>query len=917
MHLPINKRRTLYIGLGGAGAQTILHLKKLYIDAYGDVPPMVKFLVIDTDKAICDKSIIARSGKYIGLNKDEICICVVSDAKEVYQNNSERYNWIPPKNLHYIPGLSNCNTGHLRSSGRFMLSYNASYVEHSIKQKLAEIYTSISDDSNFCVNLNEDAVEFPAEINLVSSAAGGTGGGMLIDILVLVAKILREKDLFGFIYPWIILPDVYRSMAPGLATSHVYSNAYGLIRELDYLYHLEKDNKEPIDLIFDKVHYLDKRIGLAHLINNKNGGGIVCDHFDQLSATVSLSMFLSSISSPIDIHPSIALQYDVNNKKAHYLSAGSAEIVYDNHAVGNVIAKGIISQICNKLCHIDSFDAFNEVNAWTISESVAIQEYDADILTDSILPKHAPFSVIVDKDSDQNTIKTAIFTGSEADNVIAEARNNEANKLEIVKGELVTKMNEILNSQNGVGAAKAFLESLLDNIAVCKEDMTREWNVLQNSLLFSVDWESEISCLRSRIFKLFKRDIAEALQNKINDYIAQKRDLLRHKLAIEFYADLMSFVKVNIVKLNEFGKRLKAIEIKQINDISAIQDHAKNPSQFQIYLHNYEVDNFTLPNIAETSTLFRSKHPIYELVGKSEMELNDIFYNFAKDQTSVVEAVNVSIEEKMSKLSESQLKEIFTKVKEMSSPLWSIDFQGLQGYKYDLITILTIGVHDRSVGIIQSNFVDEFTFDYIKPTFATTHQTDRITFCQSQCYSPAYAVNNMRRYMRDAEEKLNLESYPVSYLDEKWNQRMLIEGFDLMPKQDTVLPNWVFAIICGLIIYNESHNMYYIESEQGEENSANLLELGQRRDLAFEQFQLRGLDREVEARIQKMIHEKGRAAVAEIIKNVKSQLRNYVTNHAQLSPVELDCIRAKDPQYQNVRYLLEAEIHYIKDLVFD
>ena len=95
MHLPINKRRTLYIGLGGAGAQTILHLKKLYIDAYGDVPPMVKFLVIDTDKAICDKSIIARSGKYIGLNKDEICICVVSGAKEVYQNNSERYNWIP------------------------------------------------------------------------------------------------------------------------------------------------------------------------------------------------------------------------------------------------------------------------------------------------------------------------------------------------------------------------------------------------------------------------------------------------------------------------------------------------------------------------------------------------------------------------------------------------------------------------------------------------------------------------------------------------------------------------------------------------------------------------------------------------------------------------------------------------------
>lgn len=915
---PIKIRRAFYVGLGGTGARTLLRIKQLYIDAYGEVPPMVKFLVIDTDWMVRNICVTSRTVKEVKLSDSEVCFLRTLYPKEIYQSVNEKLRWIPERNIKHLPSCRGNGAGQVRSSGRFILSSNASITEGLIKNRINEIAYSSLEESKFVVDTNRDGVGFPIEVNLISSAAGGTGSGMYIDILVLLAKMLRQGGMAYSIHPWLVMPDVFRSMCPGPGTAHVFQNAYGLIRELDYLYHLPKDNKQPIDLLFDRLYYLDEGIRETYLINNHNANDIYQLHLDDVIDSTARSVFLSSLSEDglYDVMHYIGqFQYAVKNKEAHYMSAGSAEIIYDNKAVGDVIMKGIISQICNELGQAGSFDASKEVNEWAISESVAIQEHDADLLTDSILAKYAPFSVIIDKDSDLNTVNANIFAGADADNVIAEARNNEANKLETVKGELVTKMNDILNSQNGVGAAKAFLESLLDNIAVCKEDMTREWNVLQNSLLFSVDWESEISSLRSKFFKLFKRDIAEALQNKINDYIAQKRDLLRHKLAIEFYADFMSFVEVNLVKLNEFGERLKAIEIKQINDISAIQDHAKNPSQFQIYLHNYEVDNFTLPNIAETSTLFRSKHPIYELVGKSEMELNDIFYNFAKDQTSVVEAVNVSIEEKMSKLSESQLKEIFTKVKEMSSPLWSTNSHG---YLY-LTTIFTIGVYDQSAGIIQSNYADEFTVCSNMPTFATTHQTDRITFFQSQCYSPAYAVNNILDYKKDYEDRFTHETYPVAYIDEKWNERMLQEKFDIMPRiiGDSVIHIWVMAIVYGFITYDESLNSYCIESEQGDILAGGLLELGKRRDFAFDQFQLRGLDREVEARIQKMIIEKGRPAVADVIMNVKTQLRTYVANNAQLSPIELDRIQANDPQYQNVRSLLEEEIRYLKDIVFD
>ncbi len=808
----------------------------------------------------------------------------------------------------------------MRSNGRFLARHNAIDIGKRVASKVAEIGKPIPIGNRFAYDTNKDGVEYPTKVNIVGSVAGGTGSGTFLDMLVLVAKTLRETGLAYSISPWLVLPDVFRHMAPGPASANVYQNAYGAIRELDYLYHLPKDNANAIDFNFDRVNYLDESIGDTYLINNTNKAGVVFQNIDDVTDSIGRCMFLPSneVDSVKDNTGNVIFEYDIKNKQAHYVSAGSAEIVYDNQAVGNVIAKGIITQICNELSRTTSIDALKEVNAWTISESVAIQEHDADLLTDSILAKYAPFSVIIDKDSDLNTVNANIFAGADADNVIAEARNNEKNKQEAVKSEFVAKMNEILNSQNGVGAVRAFCESLLDNIAICKEEMNKEKEELQSVLSYEVNWSAEITALRSGLFNIFSKDAAEALQFRINDYIAQKRDFLRHNLAIQFYTDFEVFVSEYLEKINVFKVKLDALERRQRRDMAIIQQAAKSHSNFQICLHTYEVDNYTLPEVSETSALFRSENPICELVSKPEDELNDIFFNFAKKQNSVIEAVNVSIEQKMNTLSDSQLKEIFAKVKEMSSPLWSTNPHGQLDHSQELTTIFTIGVYDKSAGIIQSKYVDEFTLGSIKPTFATTHQTDRVTFFQSQCYSPAYAVNNMLGYMREAEEKLNLESYPVSYLDEKWNQRMLVEGFDIMPKQekDKVLPNWVNAVIYGFITYDEVLNSYCIESEQGDILAGGLLPLGQRRDLAFEQFQLRGLDREVEDRVQKMIIEQGRPAVAGVIKNVKSQWRTYVANNAQLSPIELDRIQAKDPAYQMVRDLLENEVTYLKELEF-
>lgn len=915
--------RTLFVGLGGTGVKAILRAKQCFMDAYGEIPPMIAFLAVDTDKAIREASLPTRKGKEVKFSDNEICFCgITGSAIDIYRNQPTNFQWIPKRNVNNLKNLKNEGAGQVRSNGRFLARHNASLISRRVASIVNEICRPLPIGSRFVYATNRDGVEYPVKVNVVGSVAGGTGSGTMLDMLVLIAKTLRGCGRNYAITPWMVLPEVFRHMASGPASANVYQNAYGAVRELDYLYHLPIDNQNALDFKFDKVFFLDEGIGDTYLVNNANKAGVVFQNIDDITDSIGRCMFLAAndVSNGgefiKDNTNNFRFKYGIRKKEAHYQSAGSAEIVYDNQAVGNVIAKGIIVQICNELCKSNTMDALQEVNAWTMSENVAIQEHDADLLTDSILPKYAPFSVIIEKDADENTVTANIYAGAEAPNVVNEVQSNETKKLEKVKAELKRKIEGILNTQNGIGAAQAFLESLSDSISICKDEMNSEAADLHQALAYSYDWGSEISALRTGLFRLFDKDAAEVLQSKITEYIAQKRDFLRHNWAIQFFTDLDIYVNELSQKVNVFKSNIESVERRQRREINAIQQLAKSNSKFQIYLHSNDVERFGLPKVKETSALLRDRTPIYSLIGKTEEELCDLFFDFAKVQQPVIDAVNVSIDQKMRSMGEKEIKNIFAKIKEMSSPLWGTNPYGYLDEAQELTTIFTIGVYDQSSGFIQEKYLDEFTLGDIKPIFATTHETDRITFFQIQLYSPAYAVNNMIGYMKDADEKFNNEAFPVYYLDEKWHQRMIIEGFDIMPKQekDKVLPNWVNAIVYDFIKFDESQKTYYMESEQGDILSGGFLELGQRRDLAFEQFQLRGLDKEVEGRIEQMILEQGRPAVTAIIKKNKSELRNYVSKHAHLSAIELDRILAKDPAYKMVRDMLEKEVTYLKEL---
>ena len=93
--MAIKLKKTLYVGLGGTGVSALLKIKKCFVDSYGEIPPMIGFIAIDTDGAAMSKSVTGNQGQLIKLDSSELLVCTVKEALSVYHANPKSYDWVP------------------------------------------------------------------------------------------------------------------------------------------------------------------------------------------------------------------------------------------------------------------------------------------------------------------------------------------------------------------------------------------------------------------------------------------------------------------------------------------------------------------------------------------------------------------------------------------------------------------------------------------------------------------------------------------------------------------------------------------------------------------------------------------------------------------------------------------------------
>jgi len=252
-------KRTLFVGLGGAGAKSLRKLKTKIQEANkGNVPKQIKFLLIDTNAT--------ELANYRDFdNSEKICIAV----REPYQRykhdlGTATHQYIPSQNAHSLLALER-GAGQIRSNGHFAV------IENQYSNKLTRIFRERADELEDIDVLGSTLERDPkVEVRLVFSLAGGTGSGIFLPIAAIIRSAISHCELTAYMYS----ATYYSQKVENSAKYSVMQNAYASLCELDYMMHFGRDKRhsnisfnfgpdewqriEQSNRPFDEVYYIDK-----------------------------------------------------------------------------------------------------------------------------------------------------------------------------------------------------------------------------------------------------------------------------------------------------------------------------------------------------------------------------------------------------------------------------------------------------------------------------------------------------------------------------------------------------------------------------------------------------------------------------------------------------------------------------------
>jgi|CXWL01.1.fsa_nt_gi hypothetical protein len=320
---------TLVIGLGGTGVLSVRALKKLWMSELRSNERVdVQFLAFDFDRS-----------SLLSLNKSEDLADLDEGTEfhyldpQVIQDalrNLDRVEagspawgpileWFPDRGQVKIPvGEVEANgAGQLRALGRLGFFLNDESIERRIRQKLRALKPEV------------DSVRLSTQrrVILISSLAGGTGAGMLVDI----AYIARRQEERPRVYAYLLLPEVFEDVDSG---GRIYQNSYACLKELAHL----KDQLIPFHAPYLKIPPVDISAGGAEpfariFLSRSNGGngsdaivgaciGIARSVLGQLQVTIQ-EKTLSIVSNTAS---SNALE-EQRRRRTHCFSTATSEFV--------------------------------------------------------------------------------------------------------------------------------------------------------------------------------------------------------------------------------------------------------------------------------------------------------------------------------------------------------------------------------------------------------------------------------------------------------------------------------------------------------------------------------------------------------------------------------------------------------------
>ncbi|MBM3983429.1 MAG: hypothetical protein FJ304_24805, partial [Planctomycetes bacterium] len=247
-------RPALVIGLGQAGLRVLQRLRFDLAERFGPpaMTPAVRALFVDTDpEALEDAGRDRPDDRLAGLSSSEVFAAKLNRATHYHKPRFNGRNltdgWLDPQLLYKLP--RNPLTMGVRVFGRlaFLDHYRALMAKVQ-----AELEGAVAPDA---LNLTETRTGLQRRTNrprvyVVGGLAGGTGGGMFLDMAYAVRARLRRM---GYDAPEVIGLFVLPPADPSLTPAQALGNTYAALTELNHF--------SRADTVFT-AHY-DERGGLV------------------------------------------------------------------------------------------------------------------------------------------------------------------------------------------------------------------------------------------------------------------------------------------------------------------------------------------------------------------------------------------------------------------------------------------------------------------------------------------------------------------------------------------------------------------------------------------------------------------------------------------------------------------------------
>lgn len=325
-------KRTLFVGLGGAGAKTLRLLKEEIKDVNGGkIPGQVKFLLIDTNAT--------DLANYRDFDCSEKVCIAVREPFQRYQHDKHTptHEFIPKQNIHSLLALER-GAGQIRSNGHFAV------IENQYSNKLAQVFRHTAEDLEDIDIKGETLERDPKiEVKLVFSIAGGTGSGTFLPIAMLLRAAIKHCEITAYIYS----ATHYERIVEKSAKYAVMQNAYASLCELDYMMHFGLNNRTQLPIKFnfgpeenqqiiqnnrpfEEVYYIDKVTSLP----TPDTIEFAYNEIDRMQKNTADALFISAtniISSHTGTIDNVRQkvmegQFDVNDKFAWVSGLGMAEL---------------------------------------------------------------------------------------------------------------------------------------------------------------------------------------------------------------------------------------------------------------------------------------------------------------------------------------------------------------------------------------------------------------------------------------------------------------------------------------------------------------------------------------------------------------------------------------------------------------